>query len=356
MAKKHKHPEHENLERWLVSYADFITLLFAVFVVLYALSQLDLAKFKDLKISLSKAFAPTIFAGQGSESAMMDKSGEKVLNEDRKGDEVNILEDFNPQLEIKKMEQAESELKEAIQKGDLKGVSAKLDKRGLVISLVDSVFFNSGSAQVKDEANKMLDKVALTIKRDFSGNKIRVEGHTDSDPISTSVYPSNWELSGSRASSVVRHFIKRFKMPKETFSAVGYADAIPLASNSTNDGKRKNRRVEIVILNSKTSELESGGSENTPTSNTETETNAEPADNNIIIIKGSKSNEIKNDNLNPIEEEVDEQTTQILEEGPSETTTNTGNYKPIDMPVKPMEDSTNSKPYEIMDIETTKHN
>lgn len=345
MGKKQKHPEHENLERWLVSYADFITLLFAVFVVLYALSQLDLAKFKDLKISLSKAFAPTIFAGQGSDSAMMDKSGDKVLNDSRQGDEVNILQGFNPQLELKKMEKAEGEIKEAIEKGDLKGVSAKLDKRGLVISLVDSVFFTSGSAIVKTEANKMLDKIALTLKKDFAGHKIRIEGHTDSDPISTSIYPSNWELSGSRASSVVRHFIKRFKMPKQTFSAVGYADSVPIASNSTIDGKRKNRRVEIVILNSKTADLEAGSNglaSNGITPQTDTE-KPKKEESNIRIIKSG--------DLEKQEAKIHKQE----QEAKAETNTHTDGYKPIEMPVQSKEKPKSNKPYEILDIETTTH-
>ena len=407
MAKKKKHEEHENLERWLVSYADFITLLFAVFVVLYALSQLDLAKFKDLKISLQQAFAPTIFKTNGG--AAPDpfdgpKSPEITMSEDN--GPVSIMPQINPLLDLpEEAKKAKEDLEEAIKEGEMKGVSVKVDKRGLVISLVNSVFFDSGSAQLKESAKQTLKKVALTLKKDFEGHKIRIEGHTDSDPINTAVYPSNWELSGARASAIVRHLIRDFKMDKKTFSAVGYADSIPIASNKTTDGKQQNRRVEIVILNSKTSEEEASAGASA------TQAKSPKKEDNIVIIKGGRKTSSNEDNTNkesipasdndkketqaednnetdsdtkttetnlphstaaseehPTAEhsstqevkqpshEVTEQTapvghvTEITSDKPEKHTDDSG-YKPIEMPVK-TKDKPQKGPYEILDVET----
>jgi chemotaxis protein MotB len=324
MARKKKPEEHENLERWLVSYADFITLLFAVFVVLYALSQLDLAKFKDLKISLSQAFAPTIFKGQGAKpEAFEGPSGQDLLQKHYTGDQVNVIPPINPQLELKRMEDTKKAIEEKIQEGDLEGIDVKIDKRGLVISLLNSVFFDSGSAQIKEEAKSVLNNVALEIKKSFPGNRIRIEGHTDPDPISTAVFPSNWELSAARAASVVRYFIRQFKMDKEQFSAVGYADSIPIASNDTREGKQNNRRVEIVILNSKTSELEAGGSpitEALPAKAPEPEEKTK-----IEIIKGGR-----------VGDSIDDLTKKVeSDKKPEETHPTPQIFEPIDdLPVK----------------------
>lgn len=287
MSKKKKHEEHENLERWLVSYADFITLLFATFVVLYALSQLDLEKFKLLKISINRAFSPpSVFSDQGP-SIMQKQEGEILPNESQ-GIDSSVIPLISPNLEEKKMEEVKQEIEKTIEKNNIEGVSAKVDSRGLVISLLDSVFFDSGSAYIRPQAVKILDKVAFMIKKDFTGNKIRVEGHTDPDPISTAVFPSNWELSAARASSVVRHFISRFKMPENSFSAVGYADTIPIAPNNTIQGKQKNRRVEIVILNSKTSKLEASGQSGLASPEKPQEPQDKPED-NIQILKGGRT-------------------------------------------------------------------
>lgn len=350
MAKKKKHEEHENLERWLVSYADFITLLFAVFVVLYALSQLDLAKFKDLKISLSEAFAPTIFKGKGSDSSMMESRGESVMQENRKGDQVHILPQINPQLELKKMQETKEGIEKAIEKGDLKGVSVKVDKRGLVISLVDSIFFDSGSAGIKPNAIKNLDKIAITLKKNFTSNKIRIEGHTDSDPISTAVFPSNWELSSARASSVVRHFINRFKMDKATFSAVGYADSVPLDTNNTSDGKQKNRRVEIVILNETTQAQEAGGDTSTADSTNSSDTSTENKNDDIEIISGGR----KRASFNELEEkkETPEETEETGEEAVQPPLAESSDqYEPIGKPITPISE-TKKEPNEVLGVES----
>lgn len=260
MGKKHKHPEHENLERWLVSYADFITLLFATFVVLYALSQADLAKFKEFSKSVQSAFNPakSIMDNPGGvlkgtpEAKILDSSGNSILdkvmpkfpeNAQPEGSTTplsTMVQDVNKEINALNVKQGMNN-KEAIDQTQL-----KLQERGIVISFSSSLFFNPGQAGIKPEAFGILDKVAGSLKD--SGRVIHVEGHTDSAPISTAVYPSNWELSAARASSVIRYFTQKHKFDPKTLAAVGYAHTRPIASNKTAEGRSKNRRVDIVIL------------------------------------------------------------------------------------------------------------
>ena len=249
MARKKHAEEHVNLERWLVSYADFITLLFATFVVLYALSQIDLAKFKDLKISLAKAFSssPTVLQG---DPGMLNKN-DSVMDSGGQQDNQNLIP---PILDAPYSKKEESDFKEAMDSIDskklneTKGIKTEVTERGLVIKLVGNVIFESSTAVIKKDSYKALEEVGKIIKTKFPNHLIRVEGHTDNLPMSSAVYPSNWELSSARASSIVRHMINAFGIPKDRFSALGYADSRPAASNNTETGRKENRRVEIVIL------------------------------------------------------------------------------------------------------------
>jgi len=249
MARKKHAEEHVNLERWLVSYADFITLLFATFVVLYALSQIDLAKFKDLKVSLAKAFSssPTLLQG---DPGMLNKNN-SVMDSGGQQDNQNLIP---PILDAPYAKKEESDFKEAMDSIDskklneTKGIKAEVTERGLVINLVGNVIFESGTATIKKDSYKTLAEVGKILKTKFPNHLVRVEGHTDNLPMSSAVYPSNWELSSARASSIVRHMIGNFGISKDRFSALGYADSRPIASNNTETGRKDNRRVEIVIL------------------------------------------------------------------------------------------------------------
>jgi len=249
MARKKHAEEHVNLERWLISYADFITLLFATFVVLYALSQIDLAKFKDLKISLAKAFSssPTLLQG---DPGMLNKNN-SVMDSGGQQDNQNLIP---PILDAPYAKKEESDFKDAMDNLDskklneTKGIKAEVTERGLVINLVGNVIFESGTATIKKDSYKTLAEVGNMIKTKFPNHLIRVEGHTDNLPMSSSIYPSNWELSSARASSIIRHMIGNFSISKDRFSALGYADSRPISSNNTEGGRKENRRVEIVIL------------------------------------------------------------------------------------------------------------
>ncbi|OGI04324.1 MAG: hypothetical protein A2Y25_08645 [Candidatus Melainabacteria bacterium GWF2_37_15] len=254
MGKRKKHAEeHVNLERWLVSYADFITLLFATFVILYALSQLDLAKFKDLKDSLKKAFAksPTVLEG---DAGVLNTSGQSVLESGGYADEQNmvpaILDEIAAKEEEKNYELAQEKLK--LDKIDeLKGIKTRVTERGLIINMVGNIFFESSASKLRPESLEVIKQVGAVLKEKFPYNLIRVEGHSDNQPMTSSVYPSNWELSAARAASIVRYFIDNAGIEKDRFVVVGYGDTRPVATNSTEAGRNANRRVEIIVLKSK---------------------------------------------------------------------------------------------------------
>lgn len=246
MAKKKKPEEHENLERWLVSYADFMTLLFATFVVLYALSQINVNEFKKVEESLKKAFSVQSILDGGS--GVMS-SGNSVLDTSAADSMIDslLMEYISPRYEQESYEQIKKDVEDLVKSGEMNGASATIDERGLVITITDkNILFKSGSAELSDGAKKILETVGKLIVQKFAMHSIRVEGHTDSVPVSGK-YPSNWELSSARASSIVRYLIDRFKILPDLMSAVGYADTRPVDSGKDATALAKNRRVEIVV-------------------------------------------------------------------------------------------------------------
>lgn len=252
MGKKKHAEEHENLERWLVSYADFITLLFATFVVLYALSQSDIASFEQLQDSINKAFSkPSLL--QGGESIMQKSNSDNVIGKGAMPDSTSFippaLEFLSQKYEQESFEQIKDEVETLKKQGKLKGVNINISDRGLEITLADlRLFFNSGSAQLKKESHDAIKQIAELIKSKFSHHRLRVEGHSDNIPVKSDMFPSNWELSSARASSVVRFMISKFGLQRDLFAAVGYADTKPYASNKTEEGRLQNRRVSIIVL------------------------------------------------------------------------------------------------------------
>jgi chemotaxis protein MotB len=272
MGKKHKHPEHENLERWLVSYADFITLLFATFVVLYALSQADLAKFKNLSVALKQAFNPgsAIMQNPGGvmkgtpQQGVLKESGNSILdkvksksaqNDETKGTASPVVTTVKQITKTLSKTKLSSKIKEA-----LKETQVNLQERGVVISFSNSLFFDPGSATLKSLAFPILDKVATDLAN--NNRLIHVEGHTDNHKISTALYPSNWELSSARSSSVIRYLIERDKLDPKRLAAIGYGDTRPIADNSTEAGRQKNRRIDIVLLFSEAEKVADSGEAN----------------------------------------------------------------------------------------------
>ena len=259
--KAHEEEEHENEERWLVSYADMMTLLFALFMVLFSISSVNISKFEDLQRSLQSAFSGKAVAGGKSlmetgATSQTDRASvspplpaltpKEALTQGKaptgSADEARAAaaeqEEF---LALKRRIDAAARAA-----GLSKVVDTEIRDRGLVVRLLtDGVFFDSGSATLKPGARPILDGVARVIAGEQT-HPVIVEGYTDSQPIRGVQYPSNWELSGARASTVVRTFVGHGVNPTR-LSVAGYAQQHPIASNATESGRSHNRRVEIVM-------------------------------------------------------------------------------------------------------------
>ena len=247
MARKKKPEDHENLERWLVSYADFMTLLFATFVVLYALSQINVNEFKKIEESIRKAFSVQSILDGGSGVITSGKTMIDAQAADSVIDSL-MMEFISQKYEQESYEQIKKEVENLNKSGELSGVTAKIDERGLVIVVSDKdLLFKSGSAELTPEAKNILEKVGKLIVEKFAMHIIKVEGHTDNIPISVGKYPSNWELSSARASAIVRFLIDRFKILPNLMAAVGYAETRPAEKGTDASALAKNRRVEIVV-------------------------------------------------------------------------------------------------------------
>ncbi len=239
--------ETANHDRWLVSYADFITLLFAFFVILYASSKADSEKLKKVGESIEKAFGGSAMQG--------DLSGGNTIApfDPTIGGSVVDLPNPNPnkiktQEELKKMAEELNKvvLLELGKKPDAEKMQIFLDERGLVVRLLAKDFFNQSQADVRKDALPVLDKMAKILKT--ANQAIRIEGHTDSSKLVSEYYPSNWELSTARATWIVRYLIKKFEFDPMRLEASGMAEYHPVAPNDTEQGRAKNRRVEIIVL------------------------------------------------------------------------------------------------------------
>lgn len=284
MARKKKHEEHENHERWLVSYADFITLLFAFFVVMYAVSSVNEGKYRVLSDSLVAAFrsAPKsmepiqvgIPAKSPHETDLEHRTNPNVLkrpnmliNKSTKDQQVKTDEphtkwprqaesdvsggtgDNGSEKSLKKMaDQIERAMAGLIQQNI---VTVRRDEFWLEVEINTNILFPSGDARLESEAKPILNELAK-ILRNFD-NYIKVEGFTDNIPISNMIYPSNWELSAARSASVVNLLMKQGIGPAR-MAAIGYGEFRPVADNSTNEGRNKNRRVVLAILENGASE------------------------------------------------------------------------------------------------------
>jgi chemotaxis protein MotB len=244
-------------ERWLLTYADMITLLLALFVVLFAISSVNVSKVKALQQSLRDAFSGNVL---NSGEAIMETSNSVAVRELETAPRVAPAipsigqpseADAREALAARREEDELQALKRrldayAAAHGFRDSVETVVARRGLVVRLLtDRVLFDSGLADLKAEGLPLLAQIGtlLTVE---GRHPILVEGHTDDVPISTARYASNWELSTSRATAVVRHLIDR-GVPTRRFGAAGYADLHPLTTNGTDAGRARNRRVEIVL-------------------------------------------------------------------------------------------------------------
>ena len=234
MRKRRRQPEdQDNTDRWMIPYADFVTLLFCFFTAMYAISNIDTSKLGKFVESMRTAFHIT--GSYGNSFSVIEG--------------VQVVMPSNAELE--------SDTKEIL--GPLMsksqgGIDVKNDGRGVVISVGDRFFFETGSAQLRDGSRDVLDKIALALN--MSPGMIRIEGHTDNIPISNERFPSNWELSAARAINVAKYFIEAHNILPGRISTTGYSSYKPVASNDLPAGRAKNRRVDIVLLNEEESRKE----------------------------------------------------------------------------------------------------
>ncbi|MGA8153890.1 MAG: flagellar motor protein MotB [Terriglobales bacterium] len=254
MSRRKKKHEHVNHERWLVSYADFITLLFAFFVVLYASSQVDNKKVAQVSAAIHGAFQDLgVFSGDGSGV---------VLRQESTAPSTQAIPAKLPELiqiantlhgegsgngygpDVGKLKHdLEDALGEQIKKHE---IEMRVTPEGLIVSLREVGFFNSGEAVLLTDGQSTLTRIAKVLNE--KGFQIRVEGHTDDKPIHTSEFKSNWELSTARATEVVSLLVEQHGFDPRMISAAGYSQYRPIAGNDTEEGRKTNRRVDLVIV------------------------------------------------------------------------------------------------------------
>jgi chemotaxis protein MotB len=261
MARKKKHPEHVNHERWLVSYADFITLLFAFFVVMFAASNSDSKKAGKVAQAVQVAFKEmAIFTPAGKVVPLYDAGGlpadtNSIVGNTHSAFDATQLVAGKNGASSKTITQVRSQL-ETLLKEQVANHSVRMseDSRGLTVSLAEAGFFDPGSAVMQAKALTVVDRIAATVQP--LGYNLRVEGHTDNTPIHTAQFPSNWELSTARATFLLEYLISNTGIPPQRLSAVGYGEYRPVSPNSSPEGRAANRRVDLVVLGAAAEKLE----------------------------------------------------------------------------------------------------
>lgn len=245
--RKTNHEPAENHERWLVSYADFITLLFAFFVVMFASSQADKGKAQQVSDSVKKALESQSIPAAVSAilGGAADRRGPGNAQMKGPGGEKKLTRPAAKTVELQtSMQVLTRELDEEIRKGTL---DVTMHARGLTVSFQQAAIFPSGGDEISRDSYGAVEKVASAIKK--IPNPVRLEGHTDSVPIHNARFRSNWELSAARSIALLSLLTDEFGVSNTHISIAGYADTAPVADNDSTDGRSRNRRVDVVILN-----------------------------------------------------------------------------------------------------------
>lgn len=271
---KHRHEEHEeheehvNHEAWVIPYADMLTLLMALFLVLFAIGRTDLEKFKKLAEGLNQEFGNgtseqivTIGSSEASGDAPLDGGNGVLANSGTDEPGVQQTEPTDLQIEQARQEKEKADAQEVVDQlqglqdsikdaAEAEGVGDKIafrfEGRGMVVTILNqAVLFKAGDATLQSEGQGVLDLVLASLQQ--IPNDLAVEGHTDNRPISNTRYRDNWDLSAARATSVLRYMESK-GFVADRLSASGYADTHPVADNATVEGQAANRRVEIVIV------------------------------------------------------------------------------------------------------------
>ena len=270
MARKKRIEEHENHERWLVSYADFITLLFAFFVVMYSISSVNEGKYRVLSDSIVAAFRDPARSLQPIQIGDLMRS--PLQSDERFDQEVPIIQLFKvpvpdnpvqeraeekvepgsmaPESEVQELDEAAQQLADSIESAmselvDDGLIEVRRDERWIEVEIKSSILFSSGSADLSAQSRPVLRQLADKLRP--LDNIVHVEGFTDNVPINNFEFLSNWELSAARAASVV-HLFTRLGVEPQRMAAIGYGEFRPLGSNDTVEGRASNRRVVLVIM------------------------------------------------------------------------------------------------------------
>ncbi len=259
MSRRRKKEDHVSHERWLVSYADFITLLFAFFVVLYSSSQVDKRRVGRLAMAIQVAFQELgVFDTSNTKVPLSDSEPipfskvQAVENVERTTDIERVVQPMKgmlgPPAPTVPLKDVQAELEKALAPEIQKRVvDIKARKEGLIVSLREMGFYESGSSTMRTSSLGAVDRLASVLGP--RTESIRIEGHTDNIPIHNLHFASNWELSTARSTELVRLFIDRYHVDPERLSAAGYAEFHPVADNDSADGRARNRRIDVVILN-----------------------------------------------------------------------------------------------------------
>lgn len=242
--------KHANHERWLLTYSDLITLLMIFFVVMYASSNIDTNKYKQIsdsfRIALGSGSSPS-----GNNVITSDTSGnlDAVANMNMAAQKIKAAEETSKLNDVKK--KVDNFVKQNGMEGN---VSTNIEDRGLVISLKDTVIFDNAKADIKPEIKPRLIELGKFLNQ--IDNFVRVEGHTDSVAMHSYQFDSNWELSSARATNVIKMLITQSGVIPKRLSAVGYGEFRPVADNKTELGRSRNRRVDIIIMDIKFNQVE----------------------------------------------------------------------------------------------------
>lgn len=258
--KRRRKKQHNDsgAPKWMVTFSDMVTLILVFFILLFSMSQIDLAKFESITESFqSRAildFMPSSIPSEDISdpdfSDMMDDDSKDGNGENNDADLDGLSEHLEEwERKADALAQLMESVEEYLAEEGLEGqITANRTEEGVILVLQDSIFFDSAEAEILETGEPFLDEIGSLLKG--ISNHVRVEGHTDTRPISTYRYPSNWELSGARAGSVVRYFIEEHDLDEARFLIGGYGDTRPVAKDDDEEAWKQNRRVEIVILDS----------------------------------------------------------------------------------------------------------
>lgn len=225
---------HVNHERWVISYADFVTLLFAFFVVMFATANADKGKARAVAEAVKAALDPKANPHAKQIIQQLLQSDKKISPQTAKETVVEL----SPSLNL-----LQQTLKDEIRRGE---IEVHMEPRGLTVSFKQAALFDSGDADIKPSALSAMSKVADAILK--LPNQIRLEGHTDNLPIHNDHFKNNWELSSARSIAVLEILTDKFNVPMQRLAVSGYADVAPVADNNSEEGRARNRRVDVVIL------------------------------------------------------------------------------------------------------------